>query len=382
MAGSRLKVLQMLPALEGGGVEQGTLEIASALQRAGHDAMVMSAGGAMVSDLENLGAQHLTWPVGTKSPLTLALVPRLRRWLREQNVDVVHARSRVPAWVAWYALKGMPVRERPRFVTTVHGFYRVGRYSAIMTRGERVICVSSAIRAYVTENYPAVPTDSLVTIPRGLDHTQFTHGYRPDSEWQAAFRESLGAPGERKLLLLPGRITRRKGHEVFLQLIADLSAGGLDVHGVVAGGEDPRRRAYAESLYQQVSTLGIDARVTFLGKRKDIREIMATCDLVLSLSSKPESFGRTVLEALSLGRPTLGLDHGGVGEILAALYPPGAVPPGDPETLLQRVRTLLLDPPPVPAEQLFPLEQMQRDTLAVYQSLAGPAQADNATSRR
>lgn len=360
----------MLPALEGGGVERGTLEIAAALCAAGHRALVMSAGGVMVRELEALGAAHVTWPVGVKSPLTLALVPRLRHWLCEQRIDLVHARSRVPAWVAWLALRGMPASRRPRFVTTVHGYYRVGRYSAIMTRGERVICVSEAIRRYVTANYPGVPHERLLTIPRGIDHGYFCHGYRPSLAWIDEFRRSLDVPPGRRLALLPGRITRRKGHEEFLDLLAALCADGLDVHGVIAGGVDPRHRAYAASLRRRIGVLGLDARVSFLGARDDLREVMAACDLVLSLSSKPESFGRTVLESLSLGRPTLGLDHGGVGEILAALYPPGAIPPGRPDVLLQRARTLLQEPPPVPARRVFPLRRMQRDTLGVYESLA------------
>ena len=150
----RMTVLQMLPALESGGVERGTVEIAAALVRAGHRALVMSAGGRLVPELEALGAEHIPLPVGRKSLLTFRHVSRVRRLLRERGVDVLHLRSRLPAWVGWLAWRGLPAVERPRLVTTVHGFYTVGRYSSVMTRGERVIAVSESVRDYILENYP------------------------------------------------------------------------------------------------------------------------------------------------------------------------------------------------------------------------------------
>src|SRR5574340_1156848 len=131
----KLTVLQLLPALESGGVERGTLEVADALVQRGHRALVMSGGGRLVAPLTKLGAEHYTWPIGVKSPRTLLLVGKLRRFLIEQRVDIVHARSRVPAWIACLAWRGMDLATRPRFVTTVHGMYGVNRYSRVMTRG-------------------------------------------------------------------------------------------------------------------------------------------------------------------------------------------------------------------------------------------------------
>ncbi len=371
MAGSRLTVLQLLPALRGGGVERGTLEVAGALVAHGHRALVVSGGGPMVQHLEELGAEHLSWPVGVKSPLTLRWVPRLRRLMLERAVDVVHPRSRLPAWLAWFAFRSIPPARRPHLVTTVHGFYSVGRYSRVMTRGERVICVSSSIRDYVRENYPQVPEARLVVIPRGIDHQRYPHGFTPSAAWRRAWRDELGTAGERRSLLLPARLTRRKGHEDLLWLTQRLLENGEPVHALVAGGEDPRRRAYAEELREQARRAGIAERVSFLGHRHDLRELMAASDLVLSLSSQPESFGRVVLEALTLGRPTVGYDHGGVGEILAAKYPHGAVRPGDREQLLRVCRQLLADPPPVPQGREFPLEQTLERTLDVYREVAG-----------
>ena len=148
MARPSLTVLQILPALHGGGVEQGTVDVCAALSHNGHRAIVMSAGGPMVQAIQDAGGEHLQWPVGEKSLRTLRFVPALRRLFRERNIDIVHPRSRLPAWITWFAWKSMPKASRPRLVTSVHGFYRAGRYSSIMTRGERVICVSKAVHQY------------------------------------------------------------------------------------------------------------------------------------------------------------------------------------------------------------------------------------------
>ncbi|MGD4883875.1 glycosyltransferase, partial [Xanthomonas citri pv. citri] len=138
----RLTVVQLLPALQSGGVERSTLEIAAALVRAGHRAVVVSAGGRLVQPLLDAGGEHLTLEIGRKSLLTLRHVAGLRRLFAELGADIVHARSRLPAWLGWYALRGMPEAARPRLVTTVHGLNSPSRYSAVMTYGERVICVS------------------------------------------------------------------------------------------------------------------------------------------------------------------------------------------------------------------------------------------------
>jgi len=365
----KLTVLQMLPALEGGGVERGTLEVAKALVDAGHRSLVMSAGGRMVEELLADGSEHFTWPVDRKSLWTLRLVPRLRRFLREQQVDIIHVRSRVPAWVAWLAWRGMDPATRPRFVTTVHGLYSVNAYSRIMTRGERVIAVSQTVRDYIEQNYPAVDAKVIRVIPRGVDSASFPYGYHPDDTWMAEWQSAFPRLEGRRLITLPGRLTRLKGHHDFVTLIAELVHGGMDVHGLAVGGEDPRRPAYAREIRNRIVSEGLEGRISLLGHRTDMRDIYAVSDLVLSLSTRPESFGRTVLEALSLGRPVAGYAHGGVGEVLATMYPAGAVRLGDSVELVQRVREMLSHAPPVPREHPYHLSVMLASTLAIYEEL-------------
>ena len=365
----RLSVAQVLPALHGGGVERGTLEIARELVQCGHRAIVISAGGRLVPELLSAGGEHLTWPLGVKSPLTLRWVWPLRRWLAEQRIDILHARSRFPAWIAWLAWRGMQPANRPRWVTTVHGLYSVSRYSAIMTSGERVIAVSETIRDYLQRGYPKLPAERIRLIPRGVDPAEFPCGYRPSPEWLAEWRQHYPQLCDVPVLTLPGRLSRLKGHEDFIELIARLRAQGLPVYSLIVGGVEPRRQRYADQLRRLVQEKDLSEVVLFTGHRADMREIYAVSTVVLSLSMKPESFGRTVLEALSLGVPVIGYDHGGVGEILHQVYPAGLTPLGDLERLLERVTVLLNAAPPVPAEPAFPRQRMLNDTLALYAEL-------------
>jgi glycosyltransferase involved in cell wall biosynthesis len=368
-----MKIIQILPELNAGGVERGTLELADYLVAAGHEALVISHGGRLVADLERSGARHITLPVHRKSLASLWQVGRLRRVLSEERADVLHLRSRVPGWIAWLAWRGMDPLTRPRLVSTVHGFYSVNAYSAVMTRGERVIAVSESIRSYVLDNYPHVPAAAIRVIPRGVNPEHYGTGYRPAAQWLACWHaEHAGLAGKR-VLLLPGRITRLKGHEEFFELLAALKAQGLPVHGLVAGDTHPKKRRYLKQLHILVRQLGLHQDVEFLGHRQDLREIMAVSDIVCALSRQPESFGRTVLEALALGKPVLGYDCGGVGELLAGLFPSGRVPLGDRAALLDSARAILAaHPRPLAVGGPFTLDAMCRGTLDVYQELRRP----------
>ena len=365
----RLSVAQLLPALSGGGVERGTLEVARELVQCGHRSIVISAGGRLTPELVSDGSEHLAWPLGAKSPLVLRWVWPLRRWLAEQRITIMHARSRLPAWIGWLAWRGMDPATRPHFVTTVHGLYSVSRYSAIMTRGERVIAVSETVRDYLRHHYPELQAERIQVISRGVDPAEFPYRYRPSAAWLADWHRPYPQLRDASVLILPGRLSRLKGHEDFIELIARLRACGWPVRGLIVGGVEPRRQRYADQLRRAVQAKGLDEVIRFTDHRADMREIYAVSTLVLSLSSQPESFGRTVLEALSLGTPVVGYDHGGVGEILARMYPAGLVPLGDLDALTARVIDLLIAAPPVPPEPVFPLQRMLDETLALYESL-------------
>ncbi len=367
----RLTVVQLLPALESGGVERSTIEIAQALTEAGHRAVVVSAGGRLLPELQQAGARHVSLDIGRKSPLTFRHVPRLRRLLVELGADIVHARSRLPAWIGWRAVQRLPQGQRPRFMTTAHGLNSPSRYSAIMARGERVICVSETVRAHMLRHYPATDPTLLRVVPRGIDPAAFPRRPAPDLEARA--RASLEFPqlaGSGPLLLMPGRGTRLKGHADALSLLAALRSDGMDARLWMPGARAADRARYVQELERLARRLGVLEALAMTPPTAWIADAYAASDLVLQLSRKPEAFGRTVLEALSTGRPVLGWDHGGAGELVRELQPSGAVPAFNQELLADRARALLQQPPAPPAVIPYTLSAMQDATLAVYDELA------------
>jgi len=240
-----------------------------------------------------------------------------------------------------------------------------------MTSGEVVIAVSQTIRNYILENY-STPVERIRVIHRGVDPAEFPRDFQPSPEWLDRFYWEFPRAHGRKLIALPGRISRRKGHDDFARLIRKLIDAGQPVHGLVVGGEHARKKRFGEELRHLVRSMDLDEHITFTGHRTDMKEIYSVSDLVLSLSSKPESFGRTVLEALSLGTRVTGYDHGGVGEILSEVFAPGLVPAGDEMALLDRASHLLAtQAPPVEPVTKFQLSEMLDQTVRLYEELAG-----------
>jgi glycosyltransferase involved in cell wall biosynthesis len=362
-----MTVVQMLPALEMGGVERGTLEVARRLVREGHRSIVISAGGRLVEQLQADGSEHLSWDVGTKRPATLRWIPRVRRFLRETRPDVLHLRSRLPAWIAYRAWKGLPPAARPALVTTVHGFYTPGWYSSVMVRGERIIAISASVLEHVLRHYPWVDATRIRVIHRGVDPDAFPFGYTPDTAWLNVWNARYPNLRDKFVLTLPARLTRWKGQEDFIAVIAALRRRGVPAHGLLVGGTHPRKRRYETELREQIEKQGVSDAITLLGHRSDLRDIMAVSAVVLSLSRDPEAFGRVSLEALSLGRPVVAYDHGGVAEQLAEILPEGRVPVGDQDAVVERLLAWYGTPPQVPARHRFTLERMLSATLEVYE---------------
>ena len=352
----RLTVIQLLPALGSGGVERSTLEIAQALVRAGHRSIVVSAGGRLVDGLVAEGSEHIRLDVGRKSLASLRHAWALRELFRQTRPDIVHARSRLPAWLAWWALKRL---RGPHFVTTVHGLNSPGRYSSIMTRGERVICVSESVRAHVLAHWRNTAPDKLVVIERGIDPQAFPATPLP-----------LPMPGRAPLLLMPGRGTRLKGHHAALQLLADLRERGLPARLCLLGTREAGREAYVAELEATAAALGIAGQLQILAPSSDMAAAYQDCDLVLQLSERPEAFGRTVVEALCSGRPVVGWAHGGVAELLGRYFPQGRVAPGERQALRDTTLSLLASPRAIPPIAAQTLADMQAQTLKVYESIA------------
>jgi len=355
-----MKVIQILPELNSGGVERGTLELGKHLVEHGHQSLVISNGGRLIDKLQNEGSKHLSLAVHRKHPSTLFLISKLREIFTSEKPDIIHIRSRVPAWITWLAWKKMPRNTRPRLVSTVHGFYSVNRYSKIMTQGEKVICVSNSIREYVTKNYPSVSKDKLSVIHRGVSPLSHPNGFNPDTTWQLK---------NKFIVTLPGRLTRWKGPLDFIQIIRLLKDAGIPVHGLLVGDAHPRKLQFKDEITSSIENAGLNNDITLLGHRADIREIMSVSDAVISCSTDPEAFGRVTLEALSLGKPVAGYDHGGVREQLDALLPEGKIPIGDTHAMAKLLEQWHQSPTFPKQENTFTLDNMLTQTLSVYQAL-------------
>jgi glycosyltransferase involved in cell wall biosynthesis len=326
----------------------------------------------MVNELTSAGSEHFERRLGSKSPLTVGHVPWLRSFLNRQQVDVIDIHSRMPGWITWLTWKSLPASRRPALVSTLHGLHSTGLYSSVMCRGEQVIVVSETVRDYVRKNYPFVPEDRLHLIHRGIDSNAWPRGFQPDEAWKSSFFQQFPNAAGKPLLTLAGRITRLKGHDTFLNLLAELRDRGVAAHGLIVGGTDPRKSAYADEIRSLAASLKLDQHVTFTGQRSDLKQIYAASAIVYSLSSTPESFGRTVAEALAIGTPVVGWNHGGVAEILAAQFPLGAVSVNDMAMLLEHSRQLLTTTPqPAPGPNSFELSTMLRRTLDIYSLAAG-----------
>jgi glycosyltransferase involved in cell wall biosynthesis len=366
-----MKVIQFLPSLNSGGVERGTLEIARALVQAGHESHVVSNGGALVELLVQQGSRHHEWSIHKKSPLTLLNVRPLRKWLEQSGADIIHVRSRMPAWIVWLAWRKMAPESRPRLVTTLHGLHSVNRYSEIMGCGEIVITVSNVAKKYLLDNYPRIEPTKVNMIYRGIDPSEFPRDYHPTSEWLETWQAQWPRLAGCRLICLPGRLSRLKGHHHLINLIQRLKSEGLtNVKGIIVGDTDPAHLDYVTSLKLDIANKSLQDDIFFIGLRSDIREIYAISSAVLAVSTKPESFGRTVLEPLSMGIPTIGFDVGGVGEILEVLFPAGRVENQSAEHLFAVCITILnTEKIEIKKNTDFLLENMCTQTIASYEEL-------------
>lgn len=333
-----LHVLQILPSLDSGGVERGTVDVAAAIVKAGGKATVISSGGPLVRELERAGARHVTMAVDSKNPLKMFRnVAPLERLIRETRVDIVHARSRAPAWSARDAARraGVP------FVTTFHGTYNFKgwakkKYNSIMTKGERIIAISDFIAEHVRAHY-AVPAERIEVIHRGIDLDVFSQRAVPPPRI-LALADRWRLPDGVPVIMLPGRLTRWKGQLLFLDALAQIA--DVELVGVVVGG-DQGRSGYREEVEKRAEALGLASRVRMVGDTKDMAAAFMLADVVVSASTDPEAFGRTVVEAQAMGRPVIAPNHGASPETVQSGVTGWLVPPNDANALAAAIRAAL-----------------------------------------
>ncbi|HUC67118.1 MAG TPA: glycosyltransferase family 4 protein [Stellaceae bacterium] len=374
-------VLQVLPRLVTGGVERGTVEVAAALVAAGWKAVVASEGGPMVRELERAGARHVELPLAAKNPFTMRRnIERLSQLIRRERVDIVHARSRAPAWSALGAAR----RTGCHFVTTFHNAYGDGtwlkrRYNRVMAEGERVIAISRFVAEHAMRVY-SVPPEKLRIIERGVDFTRFDpERVSPERVIRLA-REWQLADGV-QVVMLPGRLTRWKGQLVLVDAVARLER--RDLRCLLVGAGEGR---YRHQLLDTIARRGLGGLFHVIEDCRDIAAAYMLADVVVSASTRPEGFGRVIAEAQAMGRPVIATNHGGAREILRDGDTGWLVPPGDPDTLAEALAAALSLGP---TERLalaqraighmrahFTTEAMTSRTLAVYEEILFPAVAE------
>lgn len=332
----KISVIQILPTLNTGGVERGVLDFNKYLVANGHRSIVISDGGRQVKNLIEDGGEHVHLPISKKSIFTLLQARQLARVINELSPDIVHIRSRVPAWVLQLS-KLFLKNPRPVIFSTFHGLYSTPFYSRIMASFDHVIAISKTVEKYVVENY----SDHLIHMPRmiyrGSDSKYFNLKFNLDDSYKKSFFEKFPELTRKKILTFPGRLSSWKGQESFIKLLSELPK---EYAGLIVGPYLNAKKKYIRRLKSLINNYGLSTRVFFYDAKNDIRNIYSMSEIVFNLSTKPEPFGRTILEAAMMGRKICGWNRGGVGEVLNMFYPQGNIEFGNFNDLVKATQEI------------------------------------------
>lgn len=365
-----MKILQILPSLDDGGVERGTVDSNRIYVASGHESWVISAGGKRVAEIETDGGKHLTLDVKSKNPLTA--FPRamaLRRAIRSIRPDIIHFRSRVPGWLTLWANAASDLKLP--VISTMHGLNHPCFYSSVMVRADRVICVSSAGLAFVQANYPWVNAQKLQIIPRGVDIDTFS-SEKLDHAWMEDFCNHYQLHGK-FVATVVGRVSALKGIDTLVRAAALLKTQLPELTILVVGGPQKNQEHVFDDLHTLAKELDVHDRVHFTGSQRKIPEIAALSSVVCSCNTKkPESFGRTVAEALAMNTPVVAAKHGGVLDIIREGIDGFFFEPGNAEALadaLLKIKNTEFGDLRSHIVEHFTAECLAEKTLAIYSNV-------------
>lgn len=367
-----MKIVQILPEMNAGERQKAALDFAHQLVRQGHESIVISNGGELVPRLTLRGAQHFQMPLHKRSLWALRLARPLRRLLLQLEPDVVHVASRMPAWIAWRAWRGIPEACRPRLVTSAQEFYPAGVFSGILARGERVIAASHTVAEFLQKHYSKRLQVPPRVIHRGVNMREFDRQAPISGQWQLRLLNDYPQLEGKNWLLMPAGLASGRGQRTFLQILARIADRRSDVFGLVVGGAARDSEKYARALERLALQLGLSDKVLFLGERRDMRELYASSQITYSLPEDRESCGYAVSEALAMNCPVITYDDGGPGEVLRQCFPQGLVKRGDLDALVAASLEILDAPQPIRFTG-FTLEEAAEQTLAVYEELCASA---------
>ena len=383
-----LTIMQVLPNLVSGGAERGAVDVAAAIVQAGGRAIIVSNGSgtakpsALMYELQRAGGEHIELNVASKNPFTIRRnAGTLARLIRQHGVNVIHARSRAPAWSAYRAAQLTGIA----FVTTFHAAYKFKseakkRYNAVMTKGEPVIAISQFIADHIEHIYGLAP-QRIVTIPRGVDVDRFSRSAIGEERMIRLLRE-WRVPDHLPVLLMPSRLSRIKGHSVLVEALAARKQAGMpqDLYCVIVGATEADARYRAE-LEQLISERGLEGWIRIVDHCSDMPAAYGLAHLVVAPSTVPEGFGRVPVEAQALGKPVIASDIGGFRETIAQGQTGWLVPPNDPIALAAAIESVMSLGPDersslaMRAEQQVRLRftkgQMCESTLSIYREVTG-----------
>lgn len=357
-----MKILLLSPALVSGGVETGTIDLSKSLKHLGEDVIVVSSGGPLVKELEKSGIRHIKLPVNKKSIIAFLQIPKLRYIIKSEHIDIVHAQSRVPAWIAYFACKNTSAA----FITSCHGYYSKHLFSSVMGKGERVVVISKIIAKHMQESFK-VAREDICLVYRGVDLSRY------------AFRENkYKQPKDRFIITNISRITPIKGQREFIKAIDIVAKKIPNIEVWLVGSADKKKKQYEVNLHRLLKELNLSAKVKFLGRRTDIPEILNKSDLLVLSTQTPEAFGRVIIEAGASGVPVCATRIGGIVEIIEDKKDGLLFDAGDTEAMSQAIITMIENQDlrhscaknlRVKVEDKFSLEQMSENTLAVYREI-------------
>ncbi len=369
-------VMQIIPSLGAGGAEQGCIDVAADLVKSGATSIVVSHGGHRIPEILRGGSTHIDLPVHSKNPIVMwRNIGRLRRLIREHNVDIVHARSRAPAWSAWKACQ----KTAARFMTTCHAPFNISGdmkrfYNSSIAKGERVIAISNYVREYLLKNYE-IDERNIRLIHRGVTIEKFhpnavapTHLIKLSNEWRL--------PDGCSIVMMPGRLTRWKGHLVLVEAMAKLER--KDVFCVMIG-DDQGRKEYRAEVEEAIRTKDLEGRVRIIGHCADMPAAYMLANVVVSASTDPEGFGRIPIEAQAMGRPIVATNHGGAMETILPGETGWLVPPNDADAMAKAIdealamdgekRSMMATHAMMHIAENFTRSKMVDETLNVYAEL-------------
>ena len=305
-----MRIVQVIPELNEGGVERGVVELNREFVKKGIESFVISAGGKLENQINLDGGNHVKFDVCSKNIFTaFRRVKGLKKILKEINPDIIHVRSRVPAWLVYFANKSLNIK----VVSTVHGFNSVGFYSSIMQKADAVICVSNSIKEYIQKHYQT-SENKITVIPRGIDLELF-NPRNIDETFIENFKKEFDLK-DKFVVSSVGRVTQLKDYETFIKAILLAKKEIPNVVGLIVGGVRSDKEDYLKSLKSLIKELDLENNIIFTGSQSKIEQIYALSDVVISSSKKPESFGRAVAESICMNKPVIATNHGGVKDII------------------------------------------------------------------